>query len=89
MGYWDYYGGPEEAIIGIHSPYSLLRRREKRPQADSPLPKYTHDNTLNICSMVLYNIYLLQPTILGGPFDLVSRVSKVGYGDYKRVSRGY
>ena len=26
---------------------------------------------------------------LGGPFDLVSRVSKVGYGDYKRVSRGY
>ena len=19
MGYWDYYGGPEEAIIGIHS----------------------------------------------------------------------
>ena len=27
--------------------------------------------------------------LLGGPFDLVSRVSKVGYGDYKRVSRGY
>ena len=31
-----------------------------------------------------------KPTdLLGGPFDLVSRVSKVGYGDYKRVSRGY
>ena len=27
--------------------------------------------------------------ILGGPFDLVSRVSKVGYGDYDRVSKGY
>ena len=27
--------------------------------------------------------------LLGGPFDLVSRVSKVGYGDYIRVSRGY
>ena len=28
-------------------------------------------------------------SLLGGPFDLVSRVSKVGYGDYNRVSRGY
>ena len=28
-------------------------------------------------------------TLLGGPFDLVSRVSKVGYGDYSRVSKGY
>ena len=28
-------------------------------------------------------------TLLGGPFDLVSRVSKVGYGDYNRASRGY
>ena len=27
--------------------------------------------------------------VLGGPFDLVSRVSKVGYGDYNRVSKGY
>ena len=25
--------------------------------------------------------------LLGGPFDLVSRVSKVGYGDYKRASK--
>ena len=32
---------------------------------------------------------LNPPYKLGGPFDLVSRVSKVGYGDYKRVSRGY
>ena len=27
--------------------------------------------------------------LLGGPFDLVSGVSKVGYGDYDMVSRGY
>ena len=27
--------------------------------------------------------------ILGSPFDLASRLSKVGYGDYNRVSRGY
>ena len=27
--------------------------------------------------------------LLGGPFDLASRVSKVGYGDCNRVSRGY
>ena len=26
--------------------------------------------------------------ILGGPFDLESTVSKVGYGDYNRVSKG-
>ena len=32
---------------------------------------------------------LQRKPLLGGPFDLVSRVSKVGYGDYKRVSRGY
>ena len=31
----------------------------------------------------------LTMTPLGGPFDLVSRVSKVGYGDYNRVSKGY
>ena len=28
-------------------------------------------------------------SLLGGPFGLVSRVSKVGYGDYNMVSRGY
>ena len=30
-----------------------------------------------------------KDSILGGPFDLASRVSKVGYGDCNRVSRGY
>ena len=28
-------------------------------------------------------------SLLGGRVDLVSRVSKVGYGDYNRVSRAY
>ena len=27
--------------------------------------------------------------LLGGSFDLVTRVRKVGYGDSKRASRGY
>ena len=27
-GFWDYYRGPQGAIIGIHSPHSLLRSRE-------------------------------------------------------------
>ena len=45
-------------------------------------PKSTENKTAKNQFMVLQNP-------LGGPFDLVSRVSKVGYGDYNRVSRGY
>ena len=37
-----------------------------------------------LCGDVSYYILLL-----GGPFDLVSRVSKVAMGDYNRVSKGY
>ena len=57
----------------------MLRRR---PQGGGTNPEPLREEIQGL-------FYLVQGSILGGPFDLVSRVSKVGYGDYKRVSRGY
>ena len=46
----------------------------------------TKDQGVNIRSRPWFRF---QKTPLGSPFDLVSRVSKLGYGDSERVSTGY
>ena len=49
-------------------------------------------NNYEIKVYTFFSLVASKPSngaILGGPFDLVSRVRKVGYGDYNRVSRRY
>ena len=77
LGFWFGFT-PVESMEGFRLCYCLGARKVAKqswPEADCNHRLPTRESGSLTTSRIIW--------------DLVSRVSKVGYGDYKRASRGY